>query len=245
MEAVALLAGLASVLTSWIVGGRLLALGRRTRRTPELLIGLGLFLVGGLWSPLVAVGRQAAQLPDPSRAAFVVAGALCAIAGVGSLALFNWRVFRPTPAAGALALCVGVALLVCFAAQSRAPGWAGYARDERGPWSAATWVVVANYVWANLESWRQYRLLARRRALGLADPVVTDRMRLWAMALLASLLATATAATCQSLGIPMGGTALGLWLSAVAALSAAVCLWLAFLPPAAYLARVRTRAAAA
>jgi hypothetical protein len=245
METLALLAGLTSVLTCWIVGARLLSLGRRTRRTPELLIGLGLLLVGGFWSPLVAVGRQATGLPDPLRAAFVVAGALCAIAGVGSLALFNWRVFRPAPWAGALAAVVSAALVACFAAQSLAPGWLHYARDERGPWIGATWVAVANYAWANLESWRQYRMLARRKTLGLADPVVTDRMRLWAMALLASLLATATAAVCQSLGIPVGGTAFGLWLSAVAAVSASACLWLAFLPPAAYLARVRRRAAAA
>lgn len=245
MQMLATLAGLASVLTCWIVGGRLLALARRTRRTPELLIGLGLLLVGGFWSPLVAVGRQATELPDALRAALIVAGALSAFAGVGSLALFNWRVFRPTPWAGALAAGVSAALVACFASQSIEPGWLAYARDERGPWLAATWVVVVNYAWANFESWSHYRMLARRRRLGLADPLVTDRMRLWALALLASLIATTTAAACQSLGVPMGGTAVGLWLSGFAAVSAAGCLWLAFLPPAAYLARIQRRAAEA
>ena len=58
-------------------------------------------------------------------------------------------------------------------------------------------------------------------------------------------LATTTAAVCQSAGIPLGGTTGGLWLSGAAAAAASACLWLAFLPPAAYLARVRRSAAAA
>jgi hypothetical protein len=86
---------------------------------------------------------------------------------------------------------------------------------------------------------------SRRRKLGLADAVATDRIRLWALALLASLLATTTAAVCQSAGIPLVGTTGGLWLSGAAAAAASACLWLAFLPPAAYLARVRRSAAAA
>ena len=77
-----------------------------------------------------------------------------------------------------------------------------------------------------------------------ADPVVVDRMRLWALALLASLIAAGTAALCQALGVPMGGTRVGLWLSCVAALSAGTFLLLAFLPPSSYLERVRRRTAA-
>ena len=103
----------------------------------------------------------------------------------------------------------------------------------------STWIVVANYAWANVEAWRESSMLGRRCKLGLADPVVADRVRLWALALLASLLAAGTAGICQALGVPMGGTRVGLWLSGVAALAAASCLWLAFLPPSAYLEHVR------
>jgi hypothetical protein len=245
MQVFALLAGLASVLTSWIVGGRLLALGLQSGRTPERLIGLGLLLLGGLWSPLVAVGRQATTLPEAVRVGLVVAGALCAIAGIGSLALFNSRVFRPGPVGIALAAGVGAALVACFAALCLGSRWLAYARDERGPWIGATWVAAANYTWGTFEAGRRHAMLARRQKLGLADAVVTDRIRLWALALLASLLASATAAACQSAGIPLGGTAGGLWLSGAAAAAASACLWLAFLPPSSYLARVRRLAAAA
>jgi hypothetical protein len=202
-------------------------------------------MTGGLWSPLVAVGRQATALADPLRAALVVAGALCGVVGVSSLAAFNWRVFRAADGwARVLAFAVGLALAATFALQGIASSWTDYARDERGPWMLSTWIVVANYAWANVEAWRESSMLGRRCKLGLADPVVADRVRLWALALLASLLAAGTAGICQALGVPMGGTRVGLWLSGVAALAAASCLWLAFLPPAAYLERVRRHASA-
>ena len=245
MASIAAFAGLLSVLASVIVGARLLLLARRSRRAPELLIGLGLLMTGGLWSPLVAVGRQATALSDPLRAALVAIGALCGAVGVSSLAAFNWRVFRAAEGwARLLAFAVGLALATAFVLQGIVSSWTDYARDEHGPWMLSTWIVVANYAWANVEAWRDSTMLARRCKLGLADPVVADRMRLWALALLASLLAAGTAAVCQTLGVPMGGTRVGLWLSGFAALSAASCLWLAFVPSVAYLERVRRHAAA-
>jgi hypothetical protein len=243
VEIIAAVCGIVSVLTSWVIGGRLLALAQRHRRAPELLIGLGLFLTGGFWSPLVAVGRQATQLSDPARGALILAGAGCAIFGLTSLSLFNRRVFRPADAwAVGLPTALAVALVVLFLAQSFGPGWFVYARDEQGPWIFATWVAVVNYVWANYEAWRHYGMLARRQKLGLADPVVTDRMRLWALSMLAAGLACAVFGTCQVLGIPVGGTAFGLLLTTAAALSSAGFMWLAFMPPASYLAAVRQRA---
>jgi hypothetical protein len=243
MTIFAALAGLVAVLTSWIVGGRLLWLARRTRQAPELLIGGALFLAGGVWSPLVAVGRQATGLSDELRAALVAVGALAGVAGMTMLAVFNWRVFRPQERwAAALAGTIGLALLGHFAAQSLMLGWTDFARSERGPWLFGTWLGVGIYAWSTYEAWRQYRMLARRRALGLADPVVTDRMRLWALSMTSAFAGAGVLAVCQLLGIPVGGTLLGLSVSAAIALLASSFLWLAFLPPAAYVARVRAAA---
>lgn len=246
MDILAAFGGIASVVVSWVVGARLMLLARRTGRAPELLIGVGLFLVGGCWSPLVAVGRQATQLAASVRVGAVVAGALCAILGAVCMALFIGRVFRPGAAwarllVGALAL----GLLAVFSAQSFRSSWLEYARHERGPWLLATWLVVANYAWGTLEAWRQRRMLVRRQVLGMADPVVADRMRLWVWTMATSFLASGMAASFQALGIPMGGTQAGLFVTVVAALFSAGCLWLAFLPPASYLAWVRQRAGAA
>lgn len=245
MAIFAALAGLFSVVTSWFVGLRLMLLARRTRQLPELLIGLALFLAAGCWSPLVSIGRQATALSDPVRATLVVAGAVCGVAGMSSLALFNWRVYRPGDAwAGVLAGAIAVSLVVVFVLQGLGIGWVDYARTEQGPWLLASWVGVVIYLWACSEAWRQYRMQVRRRALGLADPVVTDRMRLWALSMAAALAASFTLASCQALGIPVAGTAPGLLITAVVACFAGTCLLLAFVPPAAYLARVRRAAGA-
>ena len=243
MIVIGALAGVVSVLTSWIVGGRLLLLARRTRQTPELCIGLALLLTGGLWNPLVSVGRQADALGDGVRAGLVAGGALAGMAGMTCLAVFNWRVFRPGARwAAALATGIGVTLGIAFATQTATLGWVDFAHHERGPWLLGTWLGVGIYVWSNVEAWRQERMLARRLALGLADPVVADRMRLWALAMTAALLASSVLAACQALGIPVAGTVVGLSLTAVVALVASACLWLPFLPPASYVARIRAAA---
>jgi hypothetical protein len=244
MAIVAGLAGLFSVLTSWIVGARLVLLARRTRQLPELLIGLALFLTGGCWSPLVAVGRQAAALPDDVRATLVGVGCVCGVVGMTCLAVFTWRTYRPGDA-WAAAAAGAVALVLCgvFAGQSAGRGWVDFARTESGPWLLASWIGVGLYCWSNAEAWRQYGMQRRRAALGLADPVVADRMRLWALAMAAALAGSLVLALCQLLGVPIAGTAVGLALTAVVACVAAGCLWLAFVPPDAYLARVRASAA--
>lgn len=243
MIVVGALAGIVSLLTSWIVGVRLLLLARRTRRAPELLIGLALLMTGGLWNTLVSIGRQAVGLPDEVRAGLVAVGALAGATGMTCLALFNQRVFRPREGwAAALATVIGVILASAFVAQTALVGWVDFAHHERGPWLFGTWLGVGIYAWSNAEAWRQQRMLARRRALGLVDPVVADRMRLWALAMSAALLGSSTLAACQVLGVPVGGTVVGLTLTAAVALAASVCLWLAFLPPAAYVARIRAAA---
>lgn len=246
METLAVLAGLLSMLVSLIVGGRLIRLAGRTHQAPELLIGLSLVLLGCGWSALVAIGRQAAGLPDAIRVGSVAIGALCGIAGTTCLAIFNWRVFRPGVAwAPILAGAIALAMIALFGAQSLGSGWLVFARDEQGPWTNVTWIGVVNYAWSSLEAWRQHRMLVRRQQLGLADPVVANRVRLWTITMLAALLATLAFSALQTLGIPLGGTALGLGLAAIVALVSAGCLWLAFVPPSAYLASVRRRALAA
>lgn len=245
MEIVAALAGIVSVLLAWIVGGRLVWLWRRTRQAPELLIGSGLILAGGAWSPLMAIGRQGTALPDATRTGLVLAAALCAIAGMSCIAVFNWRVFRPAGVWGPLlAGAVAAGLVALFVAQTLDPGWLRLARQEHGPWTGASWMGAVNYLWSFLEARHQHGMLARRQRLGLADPIVTDRMRLWTLMMLTSVLASVVFGTCQTLGIPVGGTQLGLCLTVVAAGLSSVLLWLAFLPPPAYLEAVRRRALA-
>lgn len=243
VQVVAALAGIASVLVCWVVSLRLLALARRTGQVPERLIGLGLLLTGGLWSPLTALGRQATAASDDARVALVVLGALAAICGTSCIAIFNWRVFRPGAAwAPVLAGAAGAALVAMALAQTLGAGWIDYARHERGPWIGVIWVSVAVYAWSSLEAWRQYSMLARRLRLGISDPVVTDRMRIWTFLMVTSFAASLVFAVFQMLRVEVAGTVLGLAMSAAAAALSAVFLLLVFMPPASYLEAVRRRA---
>lgn len=242
MEIAAGLAGLLSVLVSCFVGTRLVLLSHRTGHKPELLIGLDLILVGGLWNALIAVGRQATGLPDEVRAALVCAGALSAVAGTACLMVFTWQTFRPGRAGALAALALSLLFAGLFAAQSFAPGWLAFAQDERGPWANASLFTSINYVWACFESMRHASMLSRRVRLGLADPVVADRVRLFATLMATGTLASWIFAGFQASGIAVGGTTIGLSLGAAVCLFSVALLWLAFMPPASYLEAVRRRA---
>ena len=54
MELLGAIGGVSFILASLVIGLRLLLLARRTRELPEFVIGLALFLMGGLGYPLLA-----------------------------------------------------------------------------------------------------------------------------------------------------------------------------------------------
>ena len=245
MEALAIAAGLVSMLVCLAVGVKLIRLSMRTQHIPELLIGTSMVMMGFGWSGLAAAGRQAEGLSDPMRVGVLVAAAICAIVGTSSLSMFNWQVFRPSDAwAGLLAGAVALALTALCLAQTFSPGWLAFAREERGPWRYVTWIAFLNYVWSAAEAWRQQRMMVRRQRLGLVDPVVLDRIRLWSITMSAAMIATAIFATLQTRGVPVGGTPIGLGLTAVISLISSGALFLAFIPPSAYLESVRRRTVA-
>src|SRR5262245_57383657 len=99
-------------------------LARRTRQTPELLVGLGLLMAGGLWSPLMAVGRQATALSDAARIALVMIGGATGFVGMTCIAIFTWRVYRPSqPWAMTLSAGFSCFVAILYVAQSVGPGW--------------------------------------------------------------------------------------------------------------------------
>jgi hypothetical protein len=96
--------------------------------------------------------------------------------------------------------------------------------------------------WSALESLRYHRIMRLRTRLGLADPVVTESFRLWGLgtgaAFAGSLLGfmTPTLAGQGAAELPVPNLILSLL-----GLVAAIAMWLAFLPPAAYQRRVEAR----
>ena len=190
-----LLATLAFVLASALVGLRLVALARRTGQRPELLLGLGMLGTavlgyGILIAAAVLRGDAAGgETADPLQRALRATGSILHDAGVTMILLFVRTVFRPAER-WALALLAG-ALLVLWGGHL---GWELTNRYRSAlPGNAFWWLrnlVIWTYpLWTLVESYRYYGLLRRRRALGLADPLVTNRFLLWGSAALGTALA--------------------------------------------------------
>jgi hypothetical protein len=193
-----LLATLGFVAASALVAGRLLWLARRTRQRPELLLGLGIggtavLGYGVLIAAAILRGGTGTEATTGLERVLHAAGAILHDAGVSMVVLFVLTVFRPRERwARGLATAMGLAL------------WGGHVGWELSngyrstlPGNAFWWLryaVIWSYpLWTMVESYRYYGILRRRLALGLADPLVTNRFLLWGTASLGTALATWTA----------------------------------------------------
>jgi hypothetical protein len=219
-----------------VVGTRLLLLALRHRRLPELAFGASFLLMGVVGYPLSISARSAGD-------AGLLAAALAA-QNLGALAVYvaTWQVFRPDAvwALRGVSMAGGVFLasLLGDSFQAGAP----LLRDG-GAWYYLGFAARAlAFVWSAAEAFRYHAMMRRRLALGLGDPVVADRFRLWAV----SSTAVAVAFAAFLLGHLRGGagatSAPVLVATSLAGIVAGVTVFLAFSPPAAYLRRVAARA---
>jgi hypothetical protein len=239
----AALGGLAFVVASLVIGLRLMLLAGRTRGLPEAVLGFGLFAMGGLGYPLMTLSLTAKSLPHGLRVAMAAVQMALWILGMTGFVLFTQRVFRPDRAWAKVVVAVATAGYLAGAlAQTLGPGLAAHVDDPHGPWSRTLVLGAATLLWAGVESLRYYLMLRKRLALGLADPAVTDRFRLWAIGMIAAASLSATSVVFDELlGVPMIASTAG---SALVGAGGCVCagsMWLAFLPPRAYLRRVAAR----
>jgi hypothetical protein len=241
------LAGLAIgtlVLASLAVAIRLLALHRRSGETPELLLGLMLLLCVGLGYPL----QIAAARVEPARMQVLMGISSLAVgAGFSCLIAFTWRVFRresQRARAGALA---GIAVLMATG------GWDAFDRvvlaSGRGaadPTAASLThaaTVIGAYVWTAYESLRYHAIMKRRERLGMADPVVCNRLLLWGLMGVIVSIGVSINVAAGIAGVSILENAPVLLASSASGLAQTVLLVLAFAPPRAYLAWVRGAAA--
>ena len=186
-----LLSTVAFCLISMAIGVRLALLSHRTGARPELYLGVGLFLSGGLGYALVIGSAIAGARLGPEVPIVHDVGltglAVHHVGAAFSLA-FVVKVFRPTErwARALAAALVGVL----------AVSWLGLLASGGmpRPGGGSTWywigfAVMATYpFWITIESLHYWALMRRRRTLGLADPLVTNRFALFAAA---SVLAAA------------------------------------------------------
>ena len=242
------LATLAFVAGSAVVGVRLLLLARRTRQMSELLLGGAIFcaavlgygvLIAGL---IVRGGRLEPEAATPLAIVLSAGGKALHDFGVTLFLLFVLRVFRPGET-WALALAGGLLALL----------WGGYAGGglasgfRTDPVGSAAWwceyAVIWTYpLWVALESFRWWGLMRRRRALGLAGALVTNRFLLWGTGSVFTALATWTASVpylfASDLARLEAITPAIRIATAALGLASISCSYLAFLPPAWYRHRV-------
>jgi hypothetical protein len=235
---------LAFTLASSVVGGRLLWVARRTREAPELAMGLAFLSSAAVGFPLLTAAQILQQASGSTAVShwLMVLGAAFTFTGYVGLGVGCWRIFRPDArwplaplAAAALALLGALSVVASSAGAESA------ATRETAFWSGV-FVGTLTFAWNAAESFRLYAQLRRRLALGLADPAVANRVLLWGVGSAAAFAMTIHGLLLRALGgnIVADGHRL---VSSAIGLVAAVAIWLAFFPPAAYRRRFLSSAA--
>jgi len=231
------------MLTSAVVGIRLLWLYRQTRKLPELLMAIALLCSGFLAFAVGTAGKVLVEGAPSLRSSLTLLGLSIEYVGDAAMALFAWRVFHADKrwARGMIGL-LALFGAVGFAGEVLSGEYLRYADSApiQGPWIplglaarslAPTWLAV--------ECLRFHAQLRRRVRIGLADPLVMHRVGLWGTAMASSAVAYVVPIVHRL----VYGTGLRehVWaISIVSALAmvAAVCLGIAFFPPRAYRRRV-------
>lgn len=244
MRTVTVLSMLLTTIVTVTVGVRLLIVARRTKRLPEMLFGIA-FVGGGAGQAFAQVGQRVLW-NEPGTWSTVMNAACYGLVVVGTLALWvvTRRVFHPGGSwAGWLCILGGTLTVVAFGLRivdgdfmTGMPGTRGH-----GLHVVARAVLMA---WLSTEAFRHYRMLRRRVALGLADPMATNQVLLWAISALATLGAALIIgfwAFVLRLHPLESSVATSMLVTVVAVVS--VGTWCAFFPPDALRRRVEGAAA--
>lgn len=233
--------------TSLVVGTRLLARARRSRGWPEFLMGLTYTAAPGLGYPLVITA-----VLWPTREASLTAtvvGQILVIFGCSAFMIFNAKVFRPS-AGWALSLAyVGVSVIVAggcaviLAHVSTADLALAVDRGRSGTAAMLT-ALGAGYAWTAFEGIRYNRMLRKRIALGLAEPIVANRFLLWALAGIVATLWNTVSVYYLLSGANIGTHPVPLLATSLGGLFSAVLQVLIFMPPARYVRWIESDRAA-
>jgi hypothetical protein len=233
------------VATSLVLGFRLLRLAARTRALPELAMGVNFVMAGTVGYTLLIAAESLGVLGSWTGAGSF-AGVVALSIGTAAIGLFTQRVFHPESRAARACLsvlCIWLALGIAGSwvlhverAESGAGVWLGHWAPNVGMLAAFAWATGDALTW-----WRRMRL---RAAVGLADPLVANRMLLWGigslgMAAVAALHLAASLAGTRELPPSLVGVV------SLLLIATALAEWLAFFPPRAYRQRFASSGAAA
>jgi hypothetical protein len=237
------------ILTVTVVGVRMLLLTRRTRGLHEFLMGLGMVLIGTLGFPASLAsgfGGPVGQMSIP----IWFCSSLVTMTGLGLIYAFTWQAFRPREAWGKAIVVTGAAfmltgLLVSLHGLLTAPPDAMSQLVARNGVFLGMAGYCGCFLWSAVEGFVHYGNARKRLALGLADAVVVNRFWLWGIFGLMATGINVSSAIGAALGVDPSQSPLVLIPMGVLGFIASAAMYLAFLPPASYLAFVRSRFASA
>lgn len=231
------------------VGIRLLWLAKSGGGRPALLCGNGFSLIAILGFPLGVLSGQGSAPVGEVLVPVAAVGLVANMLGIASFFVFTVSVFRPTSLwahtlAGAGIACMGMSVVGSLAALALAPstassfvvtwGWAGTFNS----------MCILCFGWMGIEGLHEWWMSRRRLALGLSDPVVSNRLLMWGVfgistTLLCLVLLAFLLAGQSSVTSPVAQVA-----QAFFGLVSSGAATLAFFPPPAFLARLRRPGAA-
>jgi hypothetical protein len=231
-----------------LVGLKLLRIASHSRKLPELAIGTGLFAYAALSQPaLLAQQVLGEETSLGLRMGIVVLRVAAFYVTLVGLSLFTWRVFG-AESRWRQALAAGMVMAgMISGGMSISAAWLNLSANAPVPLYGRIGMLphfVLSFGWVSLESLRYYALMRKRRALGLADPVVTNRFFVWGAGEgVVSLVTLALLAAMLRRGEILASDPFVSWFVTAAGLVNALVWWLTFAPPAAYLQRIRGSAA--
>jgi len=231
------------VAVSAVLGVRLLGLASRTRRLPELAIGVNFVLAGGIGYSLL-IAAESLRVMGSYAGLGSFAGVTAISIGACLIALFTQAVFRPDNDTAIAA----VVALACWLVLGVAGSWSLHvvgATEGVGAW-LGRWApnvgMLLTYAWASAEPLRYSAMMRRRARHGFGNPLVENRMLLWGVGTAALAGVALLHLVAQLFGhYELPESLVGVVSSLV--LVTAITEWLAFFPPGVY--RRRFGAAAA
>ncbi len=222
-----------------IAGVRLLKLSRRTRKTPEFLLGSAFVLSGiALLFYMVPYADAFASLWTP----FIFAGRATFIPVSILWALFTRSVFRPSDNwATALVWAIGALHLIGVGGSALAGDFEGFSISSVWFWLEWTGYTLP-VAWTGLEALSQYGPARRRVRLNLCAPLVCNRMLLWglfgALQVGLSIVVLFQYAAFGDANVFTPGWDL---LYGVFSMTSVVMIWFAFFPPTFYRGWIEAR----
>jgi hypothetical protein len=242
MQIFGLFCAFAYCLAALIVGVRLISLARRTQQLPELLMGSS-FLIGAMIGyPATLVARLLVSEASALAWPLAAAGAIGVAVATFCILLAWWRIYHPASGWAPPVVCAWTALIVaCLVLELRQS--ASVLASLANPWLPLRLIVqggaFATMAWSGF---RYHARLRRRMRIGLADPVVVNRIWLWNLAAAGVTLQCSYILAVPYLKSFFDAEATSPAIYGTLGVIVALCITRAFYPSQAYLRKIRGRA---